>query len=124
MAEKQKDLNFYKATWNKVKADPRKWLDNHVKFQCTAKPPPPAEGVYDVATTVRDGNNYRTFNQTVDEWYRQIAKICLQKFIEVEQRLPKKDEKMKCTICQNVELIERKKKSCTFALVGRILPKV
>lgn len=123
MAEKQKTLADYKATWKRIKEDPRKWLDKHVKMQCTSKLPEAGDGVYDIGSTVRAANNYRTFHQVVDEANRQVARVCLEKFVEVEQRLPKSGEQFNCTVFWNVEFLKQGR-DATISIVGRIIPKV
>ncbi len=120
---KIKTINDYRGTWNKINKDPRAFLNKYVKFQNTGKPIPPADGVFMIGSTTRSANNYKAFHQCVDEVNRIAARIILEQFITVHQRLPKTGEQILCTIFFNTETLH-KGKDQTISFVGQILPKV
>ncbi len=126
MTEKLKTLDTYKATWDRIKVNPKPYLDEHIKFQNTSKRIESGPGVFDLGTTSRSANNYKTFRQCVDDLDRQILRNFLDCFIEVHQRLPKKGEKILCTIriAVSVTVDRRAGRDATMLITGEMIPKV
>ena len=126
MAEKLKNLTTYKATWDKIRKNPAPYLDEHVKFIHSSKPIKDGEGVYQIGTTARSCENFKTLIQSAKELEVQIAKIILQNFIHVEQRLPRKNEKIPCTISISSAITHHKRVGLESNIVftGKIVPKV
>ncbi len=121
-----KTLDTYKATWDKIRINPKLYLDEHINFQATSKPIKFGVGVYQIGTTARPCSNYKSFHQSVDELNRQILRNFLDCFIEVHQRLPKKGEKILCTIRIEVTTAQHKRagRDTTMLIVGEMIPKV
>ncbi|KKL45095.1 hypothetical protein LCGC14_2359100 [marine sediment metagenome] len=123
-----KTLDTYKATWDRIRVNPKLYLDEHVNFQNTSKPIKLGLGVFELGTTARACSNYKTFHQSVDELNRQILRNFLNSFIGVHQRLPKKGEKILCTIRINVSIAQHKwaraGRDATILITGEMIPKV
>ena len=126
MAEKLKTLTTYKATWNKIKKNPQPYIEEHIKFVRPSTPIKGEAGVYNILVVGYGCEHARTLNQAFKDLNVQIAKNVLQLFIKVEQRLPRKDEKITCFCQLDTQVTSHKRagKESTITIVGKMSPKV